>query len=238
MIRNVYIFVALVLLLSSCTKKNETTIAHDNLAYFDKINLEDSFEIHLIEGSSFSIEIAGAENVIEHVSYSIEDSVLTLSNARSFKWVSPSKNKIKVYITSSPLKLVAAYQTCFITTDTPITSDEFGLEFHSKANEADLELNGNVFYYWNNFQCGGKLTLRGNTNVLKLWNFAIVAVDASDLIAHDAIVENSSKGDCIIKVNNKLDYAISGEGNIYLYGNPSEINQTKVSNSVGQLIQY
>ena len=235
---NSYIFIILSVVILGCSKSKPSVKLFENLDYFNRIELEDSFEIHLIEGSTFTIRIEGDEDVIDKVEYEILDSVLSIKNTRSIKWVSPRKNKIKVYITSLPLEVVAAHQTCYITTDTPITSDEFGLEFHGKANEANLELNGNIFYYWNNFQCGGKLTLSGSTNVLKLWNFAIVAVEASSLTANNAIVENSSKGDCIIKVNNKLDYAITGDGNIYLYGNPPIINETEVSTSQGQLIQY
>lgn len=226
------------LVTSSCGKINTATIAYENLTFFDRVELNDSFEVHLIEGNTFSVRIEGDEGVIDKVKYSISDSVLVLSNSRRFKWVSPTKNKIKVYITAQPLKLLAAFETCYITTDTPITSEEFGLELHSKANEANLELNGNVFYYWNNFQCGGKLTLSGKTQTLKLWNFAVLVVDAGDLIADYAIVENSSKGDCIVNVKDRLDYAIKGDGNINLYGSPSEINQITTTESLGKLVQY
>ena len=119
----------------------------------------------------------------------------------------------------------------------PITSTEFGLVLTGKSNQANLELNGNIFYYWNNFPTGGKLTLSGKTEILKIWNFDLMSVDAKNLTSKYAIVENSSKGDCAVTVLNKLEYKISGEGNIQLYGEPSEIIETGLF-STGRLIQH
>jgi hypothetical protein len=221
-----------------CSKPVQTEKLYDDIAYFDKVELQDSFEVFLIEGNEFSIKVSGDQEVIKGVDFYLEDSTLIISNKRKLKWLTPTKNSIKIYITSMPLKVVRAHQTCYISTVTPITSEEFGLEFHSKANEANLELNGNIFYYWNNFQCGGKLTLSGNTDILKLWNFAAVTVDAKNVQARYAIVENSSTGDCIVNVSERIDYAIKGKGNISLFGSPTEINETEMFESTGQLIVY
>jgi len=92
------------------------------------------------------------------------------------------------------------------------------------------------FYYWNDFPCGGLLTLSGKAESLKLWNYAILSVDAKYLTAKTAIVENNSQGDCTVNVGEKLNYSITNKGNINLYGSPTEIIEG-VLNSSGQLIE-
>ncbi len=111
------------------------------------------------------------------------------------------------------------------------------LAWFQKANQANLELACNSFYYWNNFPTGGKLTLTGAVDILTLWNTAIMSVDAKELTARSALVDNSSKENCEITVLEKLEYSISGVGDIHLYGSPREIIENEISSS-GRLIQH
>mgnify|MGYP006121097805 CR=1 FL=1 len=207
------------------------------LVPFDQIEVIDYFEVFLVEDSFYSAEIVGDAQIIEHVDLKVKNNTLFIENKRKAKWISPRKNKIKVYVSSLPLKQVTAEEGCNIQTLSPITSIEFGLILKGKSNEANLELDGNTFYYWNSFPSGGKLSLSGKTEILKIWNFAIMSVDAKALIAKKAIIVNRSKGDCETTVLNKLEYSINGEGNIQLYGNPLDIINNGISSS-GKLIQH
>ena len=79
--------------------------------------------------------------------------------------------------------------------------------------------------------------MSGKTEELKIWNTAIMSVDAKNLVTEYALVENDSKGVCEVNVTNRLDYKIKGKGDIHLYGNPPEINEGEVS-STGKLIFF
>jgi len=226
-----------IILFNSCKKDTLTDNIYSDLIPFNEIELNCTFDVYLKEDSSFSINIIGDKNVIENVSYVIENNVLKINNDSKFKWLTPRKNKIEIYINSKPLKFVSAKQTCFIKTLSPITSDEFGIMLSNKANQASLELDCKIFYYWNNFPCGGKLTLYGNTESLKIWNYAIMSVDARNLNANNAIVENNSKGNCDVTVLNSFEYSIKGEGDINLYGSPPKIIEKQITSS-GQLIRH
>ncbi|MBA3901647.1 MAG: DUF2807 domain-containing protein, partial [Bacteroidetes bacterium] len=116
-------------------------------------------------------------------------------------------------------------------------SDDFGIVMSSKLNQANLELGGKSFHFWNNFPCGGKLTLSGNTEILKIWTFSIMSVDAKNLHAEYALIENSSKGNCEVFVSGKLEYSIHGTGDIHLYGNPKQVILNEI-NSSGKLLSY
>lgn len=234
--RAFYIVIGFVLL--SCGKQDKKLISEElTLGPFHSVELNDVFEVSLVEDSIYYIELDGTPAMLKGVDIRVEDSVLYLDRENGNRWYRPSTNQVHVIIHAKPLDLVVANKTCDVTTVNPITSDEFGVIFKDKASHGSFELNSNSFYFWNNEPTGGYLKLFGQTNHLKIWNTAIMTVDARDLQANYALVENSSKGDCIANVSGTFDYVITGHGDIHLYGNPTTINKIE-DNGVGELIKY
>jgi len=232
-----YIFIVFTLLILSCGKDDsEKTTLFYELPPFDEIQVNGAFHIFLKQDSVFSIGITGNREIIEEVEFTVEDSVLSLVNASRLMMFSPEDNKMELHISADRLKKIQANETCFIETVNPIITHEFGLIKGHKYLESHFELNCDIFYFWNTTPCGGKLTLEGNTRNLRIWNFIVMSVDASDVSADTAWIENSSKGDCIVRVNNLLYYSIHGIGNIYLYGEPKEIILLEKTSS-GELIR-
>lgn len=234
--RNLILLILLTSLLS-CEKKVNIISIVKSVDAFDQIEVNDAFEVYLSEGQNYSIEIVGDENKIDDVELKVEDRTLKIKNNRKSKWTSPKNNKIILHVNSLPLKSIIAAEGCNIQTQGAITSEEFGIIMEGKANQGNLELNCDTFYYWNNFPTGGKLRLYGKTNVLKIWNVAIMSVDAKDLTSNYAIVENGSTGDCEVTVLDKLEYSITEKGNIQLYGSPAEIIDNGTTSS-GRLIKH
>ena len=219
--------------------EEETVQVTDTVALepFRTVILHDPFEVFLAEGDSYSVEVVGDKKVIASVDFDIEDSILHIQNTRKAKWRSPTKNKISLYVTAPPLKVVRASEGCHIQTLTPITSDEFGLTIKGKASKANITVDTHTFFYWNAHPSGGKVTVKGRTEVLKIWNIALMSIDAKELTCRYALIENSSKGDCEATVSDRLEYSIEGTGNILLHGNPGQIIEKSMS-STGRLIQY
>ena len=221
--------------INSCKKSMDSAFIEKSLEEFDTVTFNSSFEVFLIQGTENKIKIEGAERIIDNIDFTIKNNTLTLENSFKHGWLHPSKNKVKVYLTVNQLSRINANETCKIQSVNTLIGNEIGLVFTGKLNEATLDLNCNTFYYWNNFPCGGKVTLSGNTNELKIWNVALMAIDAQNLVSNYILVNNASKGDCKITCLQTLDYSITGEGNIYVSGNPSTIIKTEES-STGKLI--
>lgn len=234
--KNILVAFFFLLVLASCNKEKLDAKVF-RLSPFVEVEINDTFEVELQEDSIFYIEVIGDEKLIDYVEYHVDNQKLILSNAKRFKWIQPTKNKTRIVIHSFPLSKVVASESCFITTNNPITSQEFGLVVGGKLNEAKLELNCDEFYFWNSFPCGGTLELSGATREVKLWPVALFAVDARNLEASYGNIINKSKGDIAVRVNDKLDYSIQNEGNIYLLGSPAEINEIELSSSSGKLVR-
>lgn len=236
MMRILYILVISGLfMLVSCQKTMEYKTINKSLEEFDTLTLNSVFNVELVQGTENSISIEGAERIIEKVDINIENNTLTLVNKFKGNWIHPKKNKVKIVLTVNGLSRINANETCNIQTLNTLSGDEIGLVMTSKLNQATLDVNCSSFFYWNNFPCGGKIVLSGNTNELKMWNVALMSVDAKALTTNVAMVDNASKGDCKINCLQKLTYKLSGEGNIYVSGNPTEVIKIEES-STGKVI--
>ena len=78
--------------------------------------------------------------------------------------------------------------------------------------------------------------ISGNTDELKIWNFAIMKVDASACTTRYAWVENASKSDVLVNVQEQIDYAIGGKGNILVQGNPQKLVELNPATDSGEII--
>lgn len=227
----------IIFLLLACQKEEETIRKKVSLESFHTIELNEAFEVKLIEGSQHSLEMEGIESFISKMEYQVTDSILVIDNNKNFKWSHPQHNIPKLWITCPQLKVLRANESCNIKTLNPITTKEFGIILGSKANVADIETDNQIVFYWNDFPCSGKLTFRGQTDELKIWNTALMTVDASLLMTEFAFVFNDSKGDCLVNVSEALEYELNGEGNLIVFGNPSNITDQGSSKSGGILFR-
>ncbi len=228
-------YIPLLMLLFACKKEEEVNLVV-SLNAFHSVEINNTFEVQLEEDNSYYIEIIGSKEFAEAVEYEISDSTLKLNSSANNKWTHPTDKQVIIVVHAPPLKLVTSNETSLVKTNTPITSHEFGLIMKGKSNTADLDLQGDIFYYWNNFPTGGLLTLRGNVQDLKIWNTGIMTVDARSLNAQNAEIENDAESDCIVTVGQKIKWSITDEGNIHLYGNPSIIEQLVHTGSGGLII--
>jgi Putative auto-transporter adhesin, head GIN domain len=232
------IYIAIVLFLGiifSCKKDLQTVSKEMSLDEFDTLQLRSVFEVYLIQGTENKIRIEGAKKMVNDIDATISNNTLKLKNNFKQNWLYPKSNKIKLYITVNQISKIYAIESCHIESMNALTGNEIGLVMASKYNEANLELNCNTFYYWNNFPCGGRINLKGQVNELKIWNVALMAVETRELSCNYALVYNGSKGDCIVNCAQKLTYKISGSGNIQVFGSPAVIEKVE-SNGEGQLI--
>lgn len=216
-------------LLLSCSKRTAMKTFDVSLdADFTELFFDSHFEVILTQATENQLTVECTEHTFSKLTFTLENNTLRIKNRAKFAWGRPKKNDVKLYLSVKNLSKIYANETCKISTNGPLISDDLGLIFASKLNEADLELDCKTFYYWNNFPCGGKLSLRGKVDFLKVWNFALMQVDATNCLAKQVLVENSSKGDCSFRAIEQIDYSIHGEGNVNCYGQPAKVIATKL----------
>lgn len=219
-----FFLISSIFILASCNKDKDNVEVTREVDAFTTVHLNSTFNVSLMEDSSYYIEIIGKAKIVNQIEIVNENGVLSIERGSSNDWLSPQSNKVEIIIHSLPLSEVYANETCNIKTINPITSNEFGLVMKEKASEATLDLDCTTFYFWNNQPTGGKVILRGQCYALKLWTTALITVDANDLTCEYCIVDNGSKGDCSVRVNTLFEYRLKDNGNINIYGSPTQTN--------------
>jgi len=222
--------------LMSCSINTDPYSFEASLDPFDSLYLNSVFDVILHQGDHFGIQIHGAQEISESVTYHIERRTLFIDNNDGPLWKHPELEPPTLDITFPTLSLVHAEETCHISTADTIRMDTFGLTLGSKLNFADLKLDCGLIYYWNSSPLGGQIILSGQTDFVRFYSGSLMAIDASQLKAHDALVANGSKLDIHVYADQHLYYSITGVGNIYLTGNPGSIDVGPIT-STGRLIQ-
>ena len=222
--------------MSSCSINDDPFYAEYTLEPFDTLFLNASFEVTLKQGDHFGIEVSGATEVTESISYQVNDRTLLLDNKDGALWKHPKLDPPTVIITFKTLSRIHAEETCNIVSADTIHMDTLGLTLGSKLNQANLQLDCELFYYWNTSPIGGQIILSGRADYVRFYNGSLMAIRADQLKTHSAIVVNGSKSDVHVFTDQQLIYSITGTGNIYLTGSPADIQAGPIT-STGKLIQ-
>jgi hypothetical protein len=231
-----YYWIGLLLILSSCGKnkiQNKEIILSED---FNILTIDSRFDVVLTQSTTQSILISGHPRSVESVEYSLTGNELRIKSRGGNAWLRPKSNRTTLYISVKELKRININETGSLECSNELTGNEIGLVTTGKLAVANLKLNCGTFYFWNNFPCGGKITLEGEVEVLKLWNHALMQVDALQLNTLNSEIENNSQGDISTSTANSIKYSIKGSGNIKLKGNPPLIVPLSSEGS-GQLIQ-
>ncbi|TNF49714.1 MAG: hypothetical protein EP305_01970 [Bacteroidetes bacterium] len=228
-----FIIVSVIL---SCSKEKKILVESE-LPEFTSLRFIDRFDILLVQDTFNYVEMSGHPKLLEGVHWELIGDELVFSSKGGSAWLRPKNNRIILTIHVKSLCKIYLDETCFLKTTNTWQGDELGLIMAGKVNEADIDVNCNTFYTWNNFPCGGKITLSGSATVFKCWTYALLQIDATSLQQETAIVESNTKGDVILDICNNLQYKISNSGNIRVKGVPGNI--TNLGNEgKGELIFY
>lgn len=232
------VYISLFVFLFSCGTKQEVFQRDFDVEYFNEVVIWSPSHVELAVDSLCGLQVAGNQELLDKLEVEVIDSTLHIKDGRGIKWDTPESNQIDLLISLPALRRLETKESCFISTIDTISTPEFGLILGAKTNEANIMINNETFYYWCGAVTGGKLTLSGSCEIVKLWNAGLLSVDAKNLNANDAIVENTSRGDVEVMATQKLDYLIDGHGDLHLYGNPGIVNELSEGVSTGQLIKH
>lgn len=231
--KRLIVFLLLFLLLSC--EKHRNVVQIRELEPFSGLFVNSSFNIEIHPDTAFRIVLSGSSDIVQEIDVSKITDTLILENNFSAQWLRPGDNPIQVDLYCDSLQRIVLNESCNLTSSGPIHADEIGLIAVSRLNIVDLEFDAKTVFYWNNFPCNGSMVFRGETENLKIWNTALMSVDASQLISSYVLVENDAGVDCRVRANDILEYSITGAGNVVASGRPDIISAGELTGS-GELI--
>jgi hypothetical protein len=232
------LLVVFIIFMSACEKdgKDDVLSMSYDLQEFDTIRVEGPLNLFLTTDPERTMTVTGNRAIVKEVHYHIVNGVLHLTSDYAYKMFKPAANKADIHLTIPSLSRIDVAEACGITSTDTLPADELGLVVEAKYADIDLKLNCRSFYYWDYSLSGGRIRLEGNTDVLKIWNFSLMTIDARNLNSENVICENHARSNCYIRSSRQLYYSIFGQGDIYYSGDPDEIIRGEIT-STGRLIK-
>lgn len=223
-----YIYILFILITISCDDAlfNAGNIITKNIEIekFNKIYIEDIFEVFLIQDTICKIEAKGGSNLIPNLEFNVDaDKILTIKDNNSADWTR-NYDKIELYISVDTLRYLKLNAPSKVITQNTLITPELILLSIDDFAEYYININCNNCYVVNSGTSGGIIKLTGETNSFSFWARASFIVNAEDFIANYVTVKHESIADCRVNVQQELSVEILREGNLYYKGNPEIIH--------------
>jgi len=184
-----------------------------NISDFDGIAFNAIGDVYITQGSSYSFQIQGPENVVADLSTTVEDGLLVIGTTKCYN----GNASVRIDITAPDLNRVGMLGVGKIYIEDTLTADNLVLELYGVGEIyaaldvdslfTDVVGSGIIEYkglaYSHVMRCSGELTLNSYDLQTTTSNFLITGI-----------------GDSYVTVANKLVVIITGNGNVYYKGDP------------------
>ena len=223
-----------------------------DLPYFDKVEIYNDISLTFVKSDTCYIEITTGEKLIDNISVEVCDSILTIKNNNMLEWIRAYDYTLHARLYFKDINHVLISTSGTVNTENQFNSDtiynpyigdtlhhtlQYCFEIDGASGDIDIMLNNcpylNILYHYGT----AYMNIHGkNNSFLNISKKSYGIVDALDYDVERATVTSNSKGDCYVKVNERLLSRIFSLGNIYYKGEPPYIDERYGPVAIGKLI--
>jgi hypothetical protein len=227
-----------ILLISACEEGiffKDDKIHRDILTGpFRKIVISSIFDIELKNDSLHSITVIGNSRIVENISIALHNGILNITDLNSFRFL-PDYPRPKLLIAFPDLDTLRLNSPFSLISSDTIRVNRLSILSTGHIAEIDLTLSASWLSFstsWNDF---GYHIFRGIAEEAEFFIYGSARLDASELLAGRALVNNESIADAYVNVAELLKVRLWHYGNIYYINSPDSII-IEIMNSRGRLI--
>lgn len=206
-----------------------------DLSSFTSLELNDYIQYELFDTAYYGVMITAPGNLIPEINTTVEDGKLTVHNSNSCNFVRSYKNRITVRICAPDFGDIQNYATGDITTVNTIDGVRFSIDNRGAAGVQTLRLSVDTVNIASHTGVSDAV-LAGSCDVANLFEQGLGFIDARELSANYAFVNNSSLNDVYVQAHNYLFAYIQFSGNIHYSGEPQFIDSE--IDGDGKLLPY
>lgn len=223
---------------SSCAPSN-TIVASlfnpkTNVKPFNQIEIDTLFNVHLVQGDNFNVTVEGGQKARSLVTISSSNSKLSIGTIAGPIMIDTNgKEKVIIQIpkdAASSVNCITLKGCIDFVVDENLIFDVLTLKMQGSGsmlgkytgNTLNIEHTGH-----------GVINISGSCKQLYCVNSSLGNVDASQLVADDVRVTNTSNGSTSVNCRNNLWATIQAIGNVSYKGAPT-IHECQI-NGIGQL---
>ncbi|HEX8516953.1 MAG TPA: head GIN domain-containing protein [Bacteroidia bacterium] len=228
-----------VLTFSACKKENRCDcikrtgpIIRDvrHINGFEKILVEDNLNVFITEDPAFEVTVEAGENVAGLIRTEVVDGTLFIRNKNRCNWARSFKKPLNVYVKIPKLTYLTSDGTGDVKSLNTITSDTLDVQ---TKNSGNIFLTVNNMNLLSHMHGSGDVTFNG----IATDHYASVGgtayLYAGGLQTNYTYIHSYTLGLSYIRANNLLICRLDDIGDIFCYGRPATVEQTK--NGSGQL---
>ncbi|MBW3546130.1 MAG: DUF2807 domain-containing protein, partial [Bacteroidetes bacterium] len=200
-----------------------------NFKDFDKIKVGSNYQLTVVQGQEFKVEVSGDEDELDNMEVKQQGSILSFFTEDwvSGSWLKSRKNKKPAHIFVSVPSLAGLYLSgasraqVEMEQDKPLAVDMSGAsEMQGKLKVKDLEID---------MSGSSEVSLEGSCTTLKADLSGASELQAPELKTAKAIIDLSGASEANIWVTERLNADITGGSDLTYRGNPAQANIDKSS---------
>ncbi|MBN1952871.1 MAG: DUF2807 domain-containing protein [Bacteroidales bacterium] len=201
---------------------------------FRTLKVDGIFNVYLIEDTFNFVVFTGGMRELGQVEGIVIDSCLILYNNNT-SFLKPSGARVNAYVHFTDLRYLRILEPSKITGQGSISSLK-GISKDTYIADIDVELNCPRFLFYDTHMSAGTLKVSGSVGKCKFILHYAIQTDFTSLKTSELVVENKSKQDVYVNVEEELTARIFDEGNIFYSGSPRLILDTAIG--TGRLLPW
>ena len=224
------IILAIVILGASCmfdghkVKGNGNKVTQSrSINDINGVELHNSFDVILSEGSPSNVKIEAEENIIPYIDLHVENGILNI-RTKDNVWLRTHKG-VKIYVTAPSFNRVANTGSGDITTEARISNDS-KLNIRSSGS-GNVKLEVDAPEVEASVSGSGDIKLSGETKQFSGRSSGSGDISAMDLKAEEANVQTTGSGDIDVYSSVKVTSSITGSGDIRYKGGAQVVSSSK-----------
>ena len=202
---------------------------------FSSINIENIFDITLVNDTVNKVLVTCGENLQSFVSIKVKEGALYFDHSMKQKW-SRSYEKIKLEVHLTFGHTINIHEPISLKTKGIFTCNNFTIVDWGKVSEVDVNLDVNFCGIYMSNDNFGYYKIKGKTRTADFWALGSAYVIADSLVTQNCRVWQHGLADVYVNVTGWLIVSLEFTGNVYYTGNPSEVFIEKQI-STGRLIK-
>ncbi|MCA6074041.1 head GIN domain-containing protein [Fulvivirga sedimenti] len=214
------LFTAFILMLGFAVSVQAQDRRKVNVSGFEGVNLGGSGNVYIKQGSAFSVEFSGSDEVFEEMKFDVRGNTLNIGR-KGNSWWNSSKGRYEIYITMPNINRLGVsgsgnmeVEGTFKTDDLDISVSGSGeVRFGANAGDVDISVSGS-----------GEVEMTGTGRNLTCHISGSGKVDGRDFKVANVDAHISGSGSVYIHASESIESRISGSGSVYYSGEPKKLN--------------
>lgn len=237
-----YIFLLLWIVQTSCNKESapdcfksagkEVTIRRST-GVFENLELEDYIHIELVDSSDYAVELIGPSNVLPKIFTEVSGNTLYIRNENTCNFVRSFKKTVTVRIYAPSISHIENRGTGDVRSVGTLSQNYLKFENRHASGSVYLAFEGDSIAIYTHTGVSD-VFVSGDVIKCELFNQGIGVIDARELRAQQAFINNSSINSIYAFATDYLFSGINFSGNNHVSGHPTLIDEE--DDAEGELI--